>query len=206
MNPISLIIVDDHAFTRSGLQYQLEQDGRFDVLGQAGSAVETLALARKAQPQVAVVDYALPDATGLEIVIELKRWVPDCAAVILTGRDDGAIVQPLLDADVKGILNKGSKPEAICEALAKVGAGGTVMDAVFKKQMGRSDTPVSLSPRELEVLIRIAKGMSNPAIADDLSLSAKTVETHRGNLMRKMDVSTTATLMVKAVRAGLIDL
>jgi DNA-binding NarL/FixJ family response regulator len=203
---ISLIITEDHAFTRTGMQHVLAADGRFEVLGTAGSAVETLALARKARPALAVTDYNLPDASGLEVVIELGRWVPECHCVVVTGRDDAGIVGPLLDAGARGILSKGSAPEAICDALVRVAGGEEVLDAVFRKALSGQGQPVSLSPRELEVLIRVAKGMSNPAIAEDLSISTKTVETHRGSLMRKMDVSTTATLMVKAAKAGLIDL
>ncbi len=206
MDHIPLIITEDHAFTRTGMQQVLAADGRFEVLGTAGSAVETLKLARKLQPVLAVTDYNLPDANGLEVVIELRRWVPDCLCVVVTGRDDAAIVGPLRDAGARAILSKGSAPEAICAALARVAAGEEVLDAVFQKAVATQSAPVSLSPRELEVLLRIAQGMSNPAIAADLSISAKTVETHRGSLMRKMDVSTTATLMVKAARAGLIDL
>lgn len=206
MDRVSLIIADDHAFTRSGLQHQLEQDGRFDVLGQAGDAIETLRLARRLKPQLAVVDYMLPDANGLEILIELGRWVPECRCVILTGRDDAAIVQPLLDAGAAGLLSKGSNPAEICENLYTIASGDTWVDPLFTKAVEAEANKVTLTPRELEVLIRIAKGMSNPAIADDLSLSAKTVESHRGSLMRKMEVSSIATLMVKAARAGLIDL
>lgn len=205
MARIPLIITDDHAFTRTGLQHQLEQDGRFDVLGQAANAHETLALARKMKPDLAVIDYVLPDASGLEIVIEMRRWVPDCRCVILTGSVVDNIVGPLLDAQVSGILNKGADPQSICDALAQIAAGEQVVDPVFARAANAAP-PIPLSPRELEVLIRIARGLSNPKIAEDLSLSAKTVESHRASLMRKLDVTSTATLMVKAARAGLIDL
>lgn len=188
------------------MQHVLASDGRFDLRGVAASAVDTLALARKETPALAVTDYMLPDGIGLEVVIELKRWVPDCICVVLTGREDGAIVQPLLDAGVRGLLSKATPPDAICDALATIAGGDMVVDPVFSRAASGVTPPVSLSPRELEVLLRIAQGMSNPAIAADLSISAKTVETHRGSLMRKMDVSTTATLMVKAAKVGLIDL
>lgn len=206
MDQIPLIITEDHAFTRTGMQHVLASDGRFALRGAAATAVEALTLARKEQPVLAVTDYMLPDARGLEVVIELRRWVPECICVVLTGRDDAAIVQPLLDAGVQGLLSKGSAPEAICDALFEIAQGALVIDPIFARAVAGQSTPVSLSPRELEVLLRIAQGMSNPSIAKDLSISAKTVETHRGSLMRKMDVSTTATLMVKAARAGLIDL
>jgi DNA-binding NarL/FixJ family response regulator len=206
LDRIPLIITEDHAFTRTGMQQVLAADGRFALLGAVGTAVQTLKLARKTRPRLAVTDYMLPDGSGLEVVIELSRWVPECACVVVTGREDIAIMQPLMDAGARGLLSKGSAPELICEALVQVAEGGQVIDPVFARALEAQTAPVSLSPRELEVLLRIAQGMSNPAIAEDLSISAKTVETHRGSLMRKMDVSTTATLMVKAARAGLIDL
>ena len=206
LDQIPLIITEDHAFTRTGMQQVLLADGRFDLRGAASTAVETLTLARKERPLMAVTDYMLPDANGLEVAIELKRWVPECICVVLTGRSDTAIVQPLLDAGVQGVLSKASTPEDICDALAKIAKGTSVMDPVFEAQVGAGSGAVSLSPRELEVLLRIAKGMTNRSIAEDLSISAKTVDNHRGSLMRKMDVSTSATLIVKAVRAGLIDL
>lgn len=188
------------------MQQVLMADGRFDLRGQAGTAVEAITLARRERPQLLVTDYMLPDASGLEVVIEVQRWVPECICAVLTGRDDAAIVQPLIDAGVQGLLSKASAPERICNALAEIARGAQVIDTVFQNAIAAVKPGVSLSPRELEVLLRIAQGMSNPAIAEDLSISAKTVETHRGSLMRKMDVSTTATLMVKAARAGLIDL
>ncbi|MEP4194573.1 MAG: response regulator transcription factor [Aliishimia sp.] len=206
MELISVTITDDHAFTRSGLQHQLVDDGRFRVLGQADNAVQSLQLARKLSPQIAVVDYVLPDANGLEILIELGRWAPACRCVILTGRDDAAIVQPLLDAGAAGILSKASPPEQICDALCEVALGETMLDPIFSKAVKTNQTKTPLSPREVEVLLRIAKGMTNGTIAEDLSLSSKTVESHRGSLMRKLNVSSTATLMVKAARVGLIDI
>lgn len=205
MDQTSLIITDDHAFTRSGMQHRLTQSGRFNVLGQAENAVETLRLARTLKPELALIDYMLPDACGLEVLIELRRWVPECKVVLLTGRDDATIAQPLIDAGADGLLSKASPEDEILAALTKVADGARVFDPVFLVAAPQGDPGPALSARELEVLLRIAKGKSNRAIADELALSPKTIESHRASLMRKLDVNTTATLVLKAARTGLIE-
>lgn len=111
----------------------------------------------------------------------------------------------MLDAGARGLLCKTGTPDDFCDALITVAAGKLVIDPIYEAQP--SDTiPPQLTSREHQVLSRIALGLSNPAIARDLHLSPKTVETHRGNLMRKLSVNTTATLILRAARAGLIDL
>jgi DNA-binding NarL/FixJ family response regulator len=201
-----LITCDDHAFTRAGLEHWAQADPRFLFAGQAANAMETLALARKAQPDIAVVDYNLPDANGLEVAIELARWLPACKVVILTAREDGTIVAPLLHSGVRGILCKTGTPEALGIALAAVQAGEVVVDPRFERAVQALNETVALSPREVEVLLRLARGMSNPAIAEDMALAVKTVETHRASLMRKLEVKSATALIVRAARLGLIDL
>lgn len=206
MNKISLIICDDHAFTRSGLQHWLDNEPRFDVIASAATGVETMRLVRKEKPQIALVDYNLPDANGLEITIELSRWMPECKVAILTSREDATIVDPLLRAGAKALLSKSSPPEELCAALLDVAAGNQVIAPIFQQALEAQQEAVALTPREIEVLIRLAKGMANPAIAEDMSLAVKTIETHRASLMRKLQVNSATSLIVKAAKLGLIDL
>lgn len=206
MHRISLILSDDHAFTRAGLQHWLCADSRFDIIGAAGNAVETIRLARSLRPDISLVDYNLPDANGQEVLIELRRWVPDCRVVILTSREDAAIVSPLLRAGAHAILSKTSPAEKLGDDLVAVMQGEQVIDAVFQTALEQDQDTVTLSAREFEVLIRLAKGMSNPAIAEDLALSAKTIESHRANLMRKLNVNSATALIVRAAKLGLIEL
>lgn len=175
------------------------------MVATAAGAIETIRDARKCKPDLAIVDYSMPDGNGLEVLVELRRWSPETAVVILTGREDTDLSGPLLDAGARGLLCKTGTPDDFCDALITVAAGKLVIDPIYEAQP--SDTiPPQLTSREHQVLSRIALGLSNPAIARGLHLSPKTVETHRGNLMRKLSVNTTATLILRAARAGLIDL
>ncbi|SFR15726.1 response regulator [Poseidonocella sedimentorum] len=199
-----MLIADDHAFTLEGMQQKLARDARFEVVAVASGGVDAIRLARKHRPDLAVLDYVMPDATGLEVLLEIRRWSPQTRVVILTGQLDAAIAPPLIDAGASGLLTKGADPAHVCDALAVVARGGAVFDPPFDAPP--EPAAIQLTPREREVLLRIARGMSNPRIAEDLALSPKTVESHRSSLMRKLDVNSTATLMLRAAKAGLIEI
>ncbi len=202
---ISVLIADDHAFTLLGLQQRLQSDARFDVVATAHDGVDAIALARTHAPDVALIDFAMPGANGLEALIEIKRWAPATRVAVLTARDDVATLTGLKNAGAAGVLSKAESPEITLEHVARIGAGKVVYSDAFVALIETSASAVTLTSRETEVLIRVAKGMSNPAIADELGLSPKTVESHRGSLMRKLEVNTTATLLLRAAKEGLID-
>lgn len=200
-----MLIADDHAFTLLGLQERLQSDPRFEVVATARDGISAISLARTHRPAVAVIDFAMPGANGLEALIEISRWAPDTRVAVLTARDDVATLAGLKNAGAAGILSKGEPPEVTLEHVARIAAGETVVSEALLGVIDTGAPSPALTSRETEVLIRVAKGLSNPAIAGELSLSPKTVESHRASLMRKLNVNTTATLLLRAAKDGLID-
>lgn len=187
------------------MQQRLQEDARFDLVASTDNGLDAIRLARLHQPNVALLDFKMPKANGLEAMIELHRWAPQTQVAVFTARDDLGTISALVEAGATGVLSKSDPPEDTIEQLRRVAKGDPTLSDSFRATLDSHTDQISLSPRETEVLIRISKGLSNPAIAEDLSLSPKTVESHRASLMRKLNVRTTATLMLAAARQGLID-
>ena len=194
-----VIIVDDHGFTLSGMQRLFAEAG-FDVVGTAPGGIEGIALGRRLRPDLAVLDFAMPDATGLEVFAELSRWSPDTRCAIVTGETAPGLLRQLAEAGVHGVFTKATAPADILAGLRLVVQGERVLPAL-------PAAPAEvLSMREIEVLQGIARGLTNAGIAEALAISPKTVETHRASLMRKLGVHSTAALLVKAMRDRLIPI
>lgn len=203
--PISLVIADDHAFTLQGMQRTLESRPEFSILATTGKGIEAIALTRRHRPDIALLDYAMPDATGLDVFSEIKRWAPETRSVIVTGSDSVTVLQSLDEAGVHGIFLKAQEPREICDGLLRVAAGEIVRAKQVMDILSASLKDSPITKREQQVLSGIARGLSNPGIARDLSISPKTVESHRASLMRKLGVHSSAALIVRAVREGLLD-
>lgn len=192
------MIADDNAFSSGGLQRLLEERGH-DVLPPVVNGIAAIALARQKKPTLAVLDYEMPGANGLEVMREIRRWSPETRVAILTGRAAPALLNSLEAAGIDGLFVKATPPEQIYAGLLKVIAGERVIGIAHSDDIG------VVSRRELQILECIAEGLSNPATGERLSISAKTVESHRANLMRKLNVRSTASLIIEAVRVGLIS-
>lgn len=199
------MIADDHAFTLSGMKRAFEAEVSFDVIATASNGLDAIRLAKQSQPDVALLDYVLPDMTGLEVMLELHRWSPETKVVMVTGSTEASIVQRLHTSGAAGIFFKGDTVDNILAGVMRIAAGEAVLgNGVAQKLTLDTSAPV-LSPREIEVLTGIAEGLSNAGVADKLGISPKTVDTHRTNLMRKLDANSTARLLMQALRHGLID-
>lgn len=192
-----VLIADDHALSAAGLQRALDRRG-FDVLPPCLSGIEAIAVANAEKPDLAVLDYHMPGASGIEALVEIRRWSPRTRVAILTGQAAPGLLATLKAAGPDGLFLKSSAPDDLVEGLQSVLAGETVF-ATSPTVKGDA-----LSPRELQVLRCIADGRSNPGIADHLSISVKTVESHRASIMRKLGVNSTASLLVHAIRQGLL--
>ena len=201
----TVVLADDHAFTIAGMRAALATRPGLEVVATAANGIEAIALVKRHRPTVAVLDYAMPLATGHEAFVEAKRWVPETRFMVVTGLNVPARFAELLEAGVDGILLKSMSPEAVCEAVEAVARGEQVLGDQVRRSLGEAERGDALSPREREVLEGIARGLSNAAIGELLSVSAKTVDKHRASLMRKMGVNTVATLLMRAMRDGLID-
>ncbi|TCS67438.1 LuxR C-terminal-related transcriptional regulator [Primorskyibacter sedentarius] len=203
--PVTLLVADDHAFTLDGMQRALSQIDGFEVVAVAHTGIEAIAQARAHRPDIAVLDIAMPGANGLEVVVELSRWSPETCCVIVTGSPTPGVLHQLQALGVRGMFVKSADPNEICEGIKQIAAGETVIAPEIQQRLDDEDASNALSERELEVLQLIARGLTNSGIADALSISPKTVESHRASLMRKLKVHSVAQLLIRAVRDGLIS-
>ncbi|MGB7286592.1 MAG: response regulator transcription factor [Salaquimonas sp.] len=205
MKSITIVLADDHAFTLDGMRQALSQMDGCDVVGWATNGIEAISVIKRTQPDCALLDLSMPGANGLETLIEAKRWSPKTHFVIITGNPSSAIFNQLLEAGVKGLFLKNAPPSEICEGILKIASGRQVISKAAQKIISESTTSSEMTAREIEVLQCIARGQSNNQIGEHLGVSPKTVDSHRTSLMKKMDVHSTAALLVRAMKDGLID-
>lgn len=203
--PTTVVIADDHAFTVAGISAALADTVGFDVVGVADNGIEAIMLIKKHRPDCAVLDLTMPGANGLEVFIEARRWSPRTRVAIVTGSPSLAIFAQLIEAGVDGIFLKNAAPEDICAGIRDIVNGMRVIAPEIASAVKAAGGTAGLTAREIEVLHGIARGLSNAQIGEALGVSPKTVDSHRTTLMRKMGVHSTATLLVRALRDGLID-
>jgi two-component system, NarL family, response regulator NreC len=207
--PTHLLLADDHLLVRQGLRVLLEQAGMV-VLGEAADGLEALQLAHTHQPDVAILDIAMPHLNGLETTRRLREAVPQTKIIVLTMHTEEPYVLEALQAGAVGYVLKTQAAVDIVQAIHSVLQGAIylsprVTHAVVQAYLsGATLPPDPLTSREREIVQRIAEGQTTKEIAGHLGLSVKTVESHRINLMRKLDIHETATLVRYAVRRGLI--
>lgn len=200
-----ILIADDHAFVSWGLAKALAALEDVEILGSVGNGIEAIVEIRKSRPDCAILDYNMPGANGLEVFLESKRWSPDTRFVLLTGSGSPAVLNTLVEAGIHGVALKDSTETELVELVRQVCAGRSVVGASARALMKQPAENVAVTDRELAVLQAIARGHTNASAAESLGVSAKTVDTHRTNLMRKFAVNSTASLLLAAVRAGLLD-
>jgi DNA-binding NarL/FixJ family response regulator len=189
----------------NGLSQALTDFGGFEVVASVTSGLGAISAARKMLPDLLVLDFAMPDANGLEVFIEATRWSPATRTAIVTGTAKHDLLRQLIDAGVHGFFMKTIAPNRLCADLTQVAAGVTVVCAATQTALDQSFGNQKLSTRELEVLQCISHGLTNAKIAERLGISPKTVDSHRTALLRKMNVNSTVSLLIHAVRTGIID-
>ena len=206
--PIRILLAEDHVMVRQGLRVLLERAGMV-VIGEASDGQEALRLAHEHTPDVAVLDIAMPSLNGLETARRLRETLPQTKIVLLTMHTEEPYVLEALQAGAVGYVLKtqaaGDIVQAIRDALqGAIYLSSRVAHTVVQAYLTRSSrSPDPLTSREREIVQRIAEGQTTKEIAADLGLSVKTVESHRINLMRKLDIHETATLVRYAIRRGL---
>jgi two-component system, NarL family, nitrate/nitrite response regulator NarL len=206
-----VVVVDDHEFFRDGLTRGLQQSGYLTVVGEAGTGREALDVIREQEPEVAVVDYQMPDLDGLDVVHAVTRDGLPTRVLILSALTDGAVVFRALEEGAAGYLSKDSRRAEIVDAVRRVARGETVVPAELTADLAthirrhaQSSGP-ALSEREQQVLVAFAQGRSIPQIAGDLYLSASTVKTHTQRLYEKLGVSDRAAAVAEGMRRGLLE-
>lgn len=207
---IRAIIADDHQIVRQGLRQMLAEFSarsgrRVEVVAEAADGLEAIRCAKALQPDLLLLDVAMPYARGIEVFSEVRRWSPATRIVAFTGLTASGLLKALHDAGIDGIFLKGSDPEQLIDALPELLLGTPQRDAEVQALIDRSESEVELTPRELEVLSLILAGQSNAEVAGRLSISANTVKNHRASIMNKFGVHSMAELIAHALREGLLD-
>lgn len=177
-----------------------------EVVATAANGIEAISTIKALQPDCAVLDLLMPGANGLEVVVESRRWSPDTTYVVVTGTREASMFQALVTAGVSGLFLKTTSSADLLSGIERVCNGETVIVPEISACLVAEEEANELTSREMQVLQSLAKGHSNRDIAEILGVSPKTVDTHRSNIMRKFGVHSIATLLVEAMRRGLIGL
>lgn len=201
----TVLIADDHKFVSWGLASALAALEDVDIVASAANGIDAIVEIRKTTPDCAILDYNMPGANGLEVFLEAKRWSPATRFVVLTGSTTAETIDTLVRNGIHGVSLKDASETEVVDMVRKVLAGATVIGASAARLMSGPARALPLTDRELAVLQAIARGHTNASAAESLGISPKTIDSHRTSLMRKFSVSSTASLLVAAVRAGLVD-
>ena len=206
---IKVLVADDHAVVRRGL-VQILQEEDIKVTGEAGSAKEVLNLLRKYDYDVLILDISMPDGGGLEVMEQIKSWQEAPAILVLSVYPEKQYAHRAIQLGAKGYLTKDSAPDMLVEAVRKVARGDVFLTQTLADELVATlqsaktkSTQELLSDREFQVLERYAQGFSSTQIANDLSLSIKTVSTYRRRLLDKLNMETTAELIRFALDRGI---
>jgi len=206
-NKLKVLLVDDHALVRRGFRRMLEDEPSFEVVGEASDGLEAVQCAEQLQPDVIVMDCALPQINGIEASRRILANRPETAILMLSMHSEDTLIRQALEAGAKGYVLKNAMDLDLVSAIKNVAEGKTVLDPQITRSgtlKGERDT--GLTPRELEILQHIVAGKSNKEIATELKLSVNTVSVHRANIMDALGMHKTAELVVYAIRNGLVNL
>ena len=215
-NNVRIVLADDHTILREGLRALLSADPDFEIIGEAGDGREAVRCVEKLGPDLLLMDLSMPRMSGMDAISEIKRRYPETKIIALTVHKTEEYLLSTLQAGVDGYVLKDATHEELVMAIHNVMAGKRYLSPGISEKViegyleGKEDSlSVSswqkLSQREREVLKLIAEGYKNKEIAEDLCISLKTVEKHRANLMKKLDLHNAAVLTVYAVEKGLVN-
>ena len=218
MKPITLLLAEDHMIVREGLRKMLELEGGFEIIGEAQDGRQAVAQAQKLQPDVVLMDIAMPLLNGLEALRQIIHVRPTAKVLMLSAHSDDAYVKNAVESGASGFLLKQTSSHDVCRAIREIHAGKTCFTAAVAKRLNhhrlksrsrgelysKKDADI-LSSREMEVLQLIAEGKANKESAEVLHISVKTVEKHRQSLMDKLNIHDTAGLTRHAIATGIIE-
>ena len=208
---IRIIIADDHAIVRGGLKQIIATTSDIAVVGEATKGQEVLDRLRELQVDLVLLDMAMPDTQGVDLILSIRARWPTLPILVLSMHNEGQIVARALKAGACGYVTKDSEPEVLIAGIRKIADGGKFMDPalvdvmLFDASFGVAQPRQALSGRERQVLEGISAGQSLGQIAEELHLSPKTVSTHKMRLMEKLSIDNNADLMRYAIRHGLAD-
>jgi len=207
---IKVLLADDHGIVRAGLRRLIEESGDIKVISEAADGEEALRMARKSPPDVAVIDISMPGMDGLEVVSQIRSFLPTLPILILTMHEEEQYVGRALSAGAMGYVTKRSAPEELVKAIRKLYGGGRFLSdsaaEVLAARAARGGSPLdTLSNREMQVLRCLAIGKTNREIAETYHISIKTVDTYRSRLLGKLGLRNNAELSRFAIQHRLVD-
>lgn len=216
MSKIRIIVADDHGIVRKGLRLQLERHPQFEVVGEAADGREAVRLAEQMDPDVVIMDIAMPALNGIEATAQIMKRSPRSGVIILSMHSDETYIARTLSAGARGYLLKDNADVDLHRAVQTVADGKpffspaisqTLLEDYMRQlqQRGLQDSYDLLTDREKEVLQLLAEGKSNKDVASILNVSAYTVETHRTNMMQKLGLHNTVDIVLYAVRKKIIS-
>ena len=217
MDKIRLLLVDDHKIVRAGLKMLFQAEPDMEIVGEASSGSDALALVAELNPDVVLMDVAMPGMTGIEATRRIKEVRAETAVIALTMHEDEQYFFQMLAAGASGYVPKRAAPDDLVSAIRAVSQGQVflypslakllVADFLQRADTGSDSQPVAeLTPREREVLTCIAEGYTNREIGEQLTISVKTVDRHRENIMNKLNLQSRVDLVKYAIEKGLITL
>ena len=213
MNVIKVLLAEDHTITREGIRRVLEDERDLKVIGEAGDGEEAIQMATKIQPDVVIMDIAMPKLNGIEATRQIKLIRPSTAVLILSAYDDDEYIFGLLEAGAAGYLLKTVSGDQLTSAIRAVHKGEPVLDPVIARKVidhfrspdkgPRLEIPSDhLTDRETDIIKLAAKGMSNKGIADELHLSRRTVEGHLRTIFNKLGVGSRTEAVLYGLKKG----
>ncbi len=216
MNKIRVLVVDDHPIVREGICALLAVVGDIEVVGEAANGSEAIDMVRELQPDVVLMDIAMPIMGGLEATRRICREFPKIKVLILTQYDDKEYVLPVIEAGATGFVSKAAASSELIDGIRSVHRGDSYLSPPaaklvvegYRYKAGRrtKDPYDQLTDRERDILKLMAEGHTNQEIADILIISRKTVEGHKTNLMAKLDIHNRTELVKYALRKGIITI
>lgn len=211
-SPINVVLVDDHAIVRTGFRLLLENSTDIKVIAELDSGEAINQKAVELRPDVIVMDLSMPGMGGLEAIRRIRAKSPTIKMLVFTMHDSIAFVEQALEAGASGYITKNNAPKVLLEAIRKIANGGTYIDEKLadklsmKENLG-SGTPLGgLSRREFQIFCKFAEGKNANEIADDLSLSVKTVANYQTQIKEKLGITSTAELVKLAIAHGIIQM
>jgi two-component system, NarL family, response regulator NreC len=216
MSKIRILVADDHGVVRKGLRLQLEQNNQFEVVGEAADGREAVRLAEESKPNVIIMDIGMPSLNGIEATAQIVKRNSHVGIIILSMHSDESYLVRALAAGAKGYLLKDTAEADLDRAVTVVAQGKTFFSPAIAKvlledylrqlqQRGLQDSYELLTDREKEILQLLAEGKSNKEVATILNVSPYTVETHRTHLMQKLNLHSSADIVLYAVRKKIIS-
>ncbi len=212
---IRILLADDHKIVRDGLRTLIEKEAGMEVIGEAENGRKALKMAQKIRPSVVIMDVTMPDMNGIEATRKIVTEIPGVKVIALSMHSDRRFVLGMLEAGASGYLMKDCAFDELAKAVRSIATGHTylspsIADVIVKGYLDKVNEKISvarspLTQREREILQLLAEGQSSKEIAAHLGVSVKTVETHRRNMMQKLNMRSVAELTKYAIREGLIS-